>query len=180
MTRLRIVAALAAMLTALLLQATLVGPLTAPVPMSLPGVLVAVVALAEGPGTGMSFGFTLGLMADLGSRHPAGVLALSWLVLGLVCGLGAVTGPSRRSVRGDAGLAAVLTAIAAFCAIVMLTVLHADGASLGAAVRAIIPAGLGDALLALILVPTVRTFLRADALRPPRGVTEIVLGGRHV
>jgi hypothetical protein len=72
---------LAALLTALLLQATLVGPLAMSVPVSLPAVLVAAVALVDGPATGMSFGFTVGLFADLGSSHPAGVLALSGVKL---------------------------------------------------------------------------------------------------
>ena len=84
MTRARVAAALAAIITALLLQATLVAPVTAPWPVSLPAVLVAAVALVDGPATGMSLGFAAGLVADLGSHHPAGVLALCWLGVGLL------------------------------------------------------------------------------------------------
>ena len=82
MTRARVAAALAAILTALLLQATVIAPATVPWPVSLPAVLVAAVALVDGPATGMSFGFAAGLIADLGSHHPAGVLALCWLGVG--------------------------------------------------------------------------------------------------
>lgn len=164
MTRARVAAALAAMLTALLLQAALVAPLTMAVPVSLPAVLVAAVALADGPGTGMSLGFTVGLFADLGSHHPAGVLALSWLGLGAVCGLAG----DRRTVRADAAVAAVGCALASVFATLLLAVLHTDGASAWLAVRNAVPAGLGDALLALVVVAVVRAFLRTDSLRAPR------------
>jgi hypothetical protein len=80
MNRARVAAALAALLTALLLQATLIGPVTMPLPVSLPALLVAAIALVDGPGAGLAFGFAIGLIADLGSEHPAGVLALCWLL----------------------------------------------------------------------------------------------------
>ena len=161
MTHARVAAALAALLTAMLAQGTLVAPLTMPVPVSLAAVLVAAVALADGPAAGMSFGFTAGLVADLGSSHPAGVLALSWLGLGLICGLAR----DRRTVRADAAVAAVFCALASVFATLLLAVVHAGGASAWLAVRGAVPAGLGDALLALAVVPLVRGFLRTDALR---------------
>jgi cell shape-determining protein MreD len=154
-------AALAAMITALLLQATLVGPLAMTVPLSLPAVLVAALALVEGPTTGMAFGFSLGLVADLGSSHPAGVLALSWLGLGLVCGLAG----DRRTVLADIVIAAVCCALATLFAGLLLAVVDAEGATAWAAARDALPAGLGDALLALAVIPVVRRFLRTDALR---------------
>jgi cell shape-determining protein MreD len=172
-TRARVAAALAALITALLLQGTLVAPLTMSVPVSLPAVLVAAVALVNGPASGMSFGFTVGLIADLGSGHPAGVLALSWLGLGVVCGLAA----DRRTVRGDAALAAGCCAVAAMFATLLLTVVHAGGATAWLAVRGAVPAGLGDALLALAVVPLVRSFLGTDRLRAPRVLaSELGLG----
>jgi rod shape-determining protein MreD len=164
--RARLAAALAALLTALLLQAALVGPLTLPVPVSLPAVLVAAVALRDGPATGMSFGFAAGLVADLGSNHPAGVLALAWLGLGIVAGMAA----ARRSVRGDAIVAAVLCSGASVVAALLLAVVHTDVATAWLAVRDAIPAGLGDALLALAVVPATRAFLRSDRLRAPHPV----------
>jgi rod shape-determining protein MreD len=172
-TRLRVVAALAAMLSALVVQAGLVGPVTVPLPVSLPAILVAAVALADGPGAGMSFGFAAGLLADLGSRHPAGVLALVWLGLGRAAGQLA----GRRSVRADAAAVAVLCAAAVLAGGVLLTVLHADGATLAVTLRGVVPAGLIDAVLALVVVPLVRRFLAASVLRPPAGLSEIVLGG---
>lgn len=163
MTRFRAAAAIAAIMTALLLQGALVGPWTVPVAVSLPAVLVAVIGLHDGPSAGMTFGFTAGLVADLGSHHPAGVLALCWLGLGLVAGLGA----TERSVRGDAAVAAVLAAVASTAALVILALLGKDGASLTSALRGFVPTGLGDALLALAVVAVVRRALRSDTLRAP-------------
>lgn len=173
MTWARSFAALAALLTALLLQATLVGPAAMSVPVSMPAVLVAAVALVNGPATGISFGFTVGLVADLGSSHPAGVLALSWLGLGLVCGLAA----DRRTVLGDAVVAAVFCMLAGVFATLLLTVVHAGGATAWLAVRTAVPAGLGDGFLALAAVPIVRAALRTERLRAPRvTVSELGLG----
>lgn len=163
MTRLRAIAAFAAIITALLLQAALIGPWTVPVAVSLPAVLVAMVGLHDGPSAGMSFGFAAGLLADLGSRHPAGALALCWGALGLVAGMGA----TRRTLRGDAAMAAVLSALASTAALLLLAVLDKDGATVTAAVRGVIPTGLGDALIALASLPLVRRALRSDALRAP-------------
>lgn len=171
MTPVRAAAAAAAILTALLLQATLVGPLTVPVAVSLPAVLVAAVALVDGPATGMSFGFAAGLIADLASSHPAGVLALWWLGVGVVCGLAA----DGRSIRDDAATAAVVCALASVGGTLLLTAVHAPGATAWAAVRDVIPVGLGDALLALPVVPLVRAFLRTNALRAPHPVAELTI-----
>lgn len=158
--RSRIAAALAAIPTVLLLQGAVVGPVTMPVPVSLPAVLVAAVALVDGPATGMSFGFTLGLAADLGSSHPAGVLALSWLGLGVMCGLAR----DRRTVRSDAAVAGGFCSLAAAFATLLLAVVHAGGATPWLAVRGVVPAALGDLLLALAVVPAVRALLRTEAL----------------
>lgn len=172
MTRLRAVAALAAIATALVLQGALVVPWAGPVPVSLPAVLVAAVALADGPGVGMGFGFATGLVADLASTHPAGVLALCWLGLGLACGSlgGAVSAPGGpgRSVRRDAATAALACALAGLAAAGLLAAVHGGGAGLGDAFAHFVLAGMGDALLALAVVPVTRRFLRADALRAPR------------
>jgi cell shape-determining protein MreD len=159
-------AALAAMITALLLQGTLIGPLATAVPLSLPAVLVAAAALVEGPTTGMAFGFSLGLVADLGSSHPAGILALAWLSLGLVCGLAG----DRRTVLGDVVIAAVCCALATLFAGLLLAVVHAGGATAWVAARGALPAGLGDAVLALAVIPLVRGFLRTETLRARRGL----------
>jgi rod shape-determining protein MreD len=176
MRRARLAAALAALVTALLLQATLVAPLALPLPVSLPAVLVAAIALIDGPATGMSFGFATGLVADLASEHPAGVLALAWLGLGLVAGMAG----ARRSVRGDAATAAALCAVASVVATLLLSAVHAGGASAWLAVRDVIPVGLGDALLALAVVPVARLFLHSDRLRAPHPLlAELHLADRH-
>lgn len=156
----RFAAALAATITALLLQGTLVAPLAMAVPLSLPAVLVAAAALVEGPTTGIAFGFSLGLIADLGSNHPAGVLALSWLGLGLVCGLAG----DRRTVVGDVVIVAGCCALAMLFAGLLLAVVHSGGATVWVAARSALPALAGDALLALAVVPLVRAFLRTETL----------------
>jgi len=170
--RSRLLAAIAGIVTVLVLQATLVGPVTAPFPVSLPVVLVAAVAFVDGPATGLSLGFATGLIADLGSAHPAGVLALCWLGVGLVCG----TIADRRSVVRDALTAGLVCGIATFAATLLLAIVH-GGAVAVDAIRYALPAGLGDAVLALALVPLTRAMLHTHSLRAPHPVyTQLVVG----
>lgn len=165
-------AAAAGILTALLLQATLVAPVCAPVPVSLPAVLVAAVALVEGPAAGMSFGFAAGLTADLGSPHPAGVLALCWLGVGLLCG-GIST---RRTLRRDAMTVGIICGLASSVATALLAFVHRGG-TLGAAVRDLVPTAMISTVLALAVVALVRRMLHSDSLRAPHPVyTELALG----
>ena len=172
MTRSRIAAALAGILTVLLLQATLVAPVCTPFAVSLPAVLVAAVALVDGPATGISFGFAAGLMADLGSRHPAGVLALCWLGVGLVCG--AIS--NRRSVRRDALTVGIVCGLAGSAATLLLTLMHRGG-TFWTAARDLLPTTVISAVLALGVVALVRRMLHSDTLRAPHAVhTELVLG----
>lgn len=175
MRRYRLIAATAGILTALLLQATLVAPLSGRYPISLPAVLVVAVALADGPAVGLSFGFAAGLVADLGSNHPAGILALCWLGCGLAGGVFA----QRRGVRRDAAVAGGLAGGAGVAATVLLTAVH-DGATLADVVRYALPAALGDVALALAVVPLVRALLRTHTLRAPHPVTrELAVSARH-
>ncbi len=164
MTRVRIAAAAAALLSALAIQASVVSAVTLAVPVSLPAVLVAAVALSDGAGAGISYGFAAGLIADLGSTHPAGVLALCWMGIGMLCGLAA----DRTSVRRDVLIATGVCTAGAVLATALLALLGSDGASLGAALRYAAPTFLGDGALALVLVPLVRVVLRSDALHAPR------------
>ena len=164
MTRVRVAAAIAAMLTALALQAGVLSAVTMSVPVSLPAVLVAAVALRDGAGTGIAFGFSTGLVADLGSNHPAGVFALTWMVVGMLCGLGA----DRSSVRRDALIAACVCTVAAAAGSVLLVVVGADGATVTDTLRTLVPCLLGDLVLAVLLVPLVRRFLKVDVLRAPK------------
>jgi len=168
-----VTAALTGMVTALLIQAGVVAPVTAPWPVSLPLVLVAAVALVDGPGAGMSLGFAVGLVADLGSPHPAGVLALCWLGVGLVCGMVA----DRRSLRRDALAAGSVCAVGSALATLLLAVVH-GGALATDAVVYLLPTVLGDTLLALGVLAVVRRMLRTDSLRAPHaGYTELVVAG---
>ena len=164
MTPARVAAALAAMLTALLLQATLVGPVSMSEQLSVPAVLVAAVALQSGAGTGMSLGFATGLIADLGSAHPAGVLAACWLAVGVLCGLIVAAG---RPFLVQVMLIGVVCGVFGAIATLLLTALGSSGATVEAAARALLPSALGDMALALVVVPTVRWFLRSGALRAP-------------
>jgi cell shape-determining protein MreD len=166
----RLVAAAAAIATALLLQATVIGPAAGAVPISLPAVLVAAIALVNGPATGIAFGFACGLVADLGSTHPAGVLALCWLGIGLAAG----TFAERHSTMRDAAAVAVICTLAGAATSLVLTVMH-DGPGARAAVTAAPACALGDLAIALVLVPLVRRMLRTDRLRPPRPVARELL-----
>jgi hypothetical protein len=166
-TRARVAAATAALLSALVLQATVVGPLTMPLPVSLPALLVAAIALVDGPGTGLACGFATGLVADLGSEHPAGVLALCWLGVGLGCGLCAVPG---STLRRDAVIAAAACGAASIAATLVLAVAGVDRTSVDAAVRYGILASAVNALIAFAVLAVTRVFLRSETLRAPRPV----------
>ena len=176
MNRLRVLLAATSALTALLLQATLVAPLSEPYAISLPAVLVACVALCDGAGTGLAYGFVVGLLSDLGSAHPAGVLALAWMCVGLMCGtVGAHQ--SRWRAAAVAGLACAITTLAAT---LLLVVLGSGGATALAAAVGFGPVVLGDAALAIVLVPLTRAFLRSERLRAPHPVlTELAVGASY-
>lgn len=171
MTPARVVAGAAAIATALLLQASVIAPAVGHVPISLPAVLVAAIALVDGPATGIAFGFACGLAADLGSPHPAGVLALCWLGVGLAAGLFA----DRCRLLRDAAAVAVICGLAGAVATVLLTVVHA-GSQVGGAVTAFLPSLLGDLVLALLVVPVARRMLRSHRLRRPQPVARELLG----
>jgi hypothetical protein len=170
--RARIAAAIAALLTALLLQATVIGPVTNPLPVSLPAVLIAAIALIDGPGAGIAFGFAAGLVADLGSAHPAGVFALCWLGVGLVCGV--CTTPRSRALRNIITATIVCGAASVVGGIGLGLV--GSGVSLDDVARHGILATFGDLVLALLVVPVVRLFLRSPTLRPARPVLLIGSG----
>ena len=152
------------MLTAFALQAGVVSAVTLPVPISLPALLVAAVALTDGAGAGIAYGFGAGLVADLGSGHPAGILAITWMVIGMLCGLAA----DRASLRRDVLIATGVCTVGAALATLALAVLGYEGAGVGAVLRYTLPTFLGDAVLAAVVVPVVRRFLHADALQAPR------------
>ena len=185
MTRARVAAALAALITAQLLQATLVAPVTLPVPVSLSAVLVAAIALTSGPGTAMAFGFAAGLLADLASRHPAGVLALCWLGVGLLAGRFAdpyADGPDlaglavrRRGVRLEIAVAAVSASLAGLAATVVLLITGSDGTTSAGLFAHTAAALLGNLVIAAAVVPLVRFVTRSRVLRRPAPMPRLAL-----
>jgi hypothetical protein len=171
----RVAAAIASVLTLLLVQATLVGPLTFPVPVSLPALMVIVVGIYAGPGIGLGLGFGIGLLADLGSDHPAGVLALCWMAAGCFAGVvGGLAIERGYQTRGVAGLAAVTAAATSWAVGMLLAILGSHGATVALAFRDLIPVGLVDALLGLIAVPVVRALLRSQGVHSPRPVAGVI------
>jgi cell shape-determining protein MreD len=175
----RVALAIASVLTMLLLQATLVGPLTFPVPVSLPAVLVAALGIYAGPGGAMSMGFAAGLLADLASHHPAGVLALCWMASGLVGGIiGGLATHRSYGTRPIAVMAAAVATVFTTASVLLLALVSTHGDSAWLAVRDFIPCALGNAIVALLAVPVVRLFLRRQGVRSPRpGYTVIGRAG---
>lgn len=165
----RVALAIASVITLLLVQAVLVGPLTFPVPVSLPAVVVAAIGIYAGPGGAMSMGFACGLLADLGSDHPAGVLALCWMGAGIVGGLvGGLAIQRAYGTRPVALMAAVIAAGASVVSVCLLALVGSHGDSLWLAVRDLIPTVLANAVVGLLAVPVVRAMLRQQGVRSPR------------
>lgn len=165
----RVCAAIAVCLTALLLQMTLIGPLSPWAPASLPAVVVAAVAITAGPGAGLSLGFSLGLLGDLGSSHPVGVLALTWLGLGAA--LGRYADP-RRARTSAITLAAVGAALAGVAAELLLGVVQATSIAPLSLPRQFVVAAVIDAALLVLVLPATRSILgrlRAPVLGIQRG-----------
>jgi len=176
MTPRRVAAAAALILTALVLQATLIAPVTMPFPVCLPVVVVGCVALVSGPGTGISLGFATGLLADLGSSHPAGLLALLWLGVGIVCGL---LGDRLRTLRqGVIVMGVVALASSVLAGALMILIRHPD-LTLGQLVVRAAPTAVGDILLAALVLPLARAMLNTDALRRPAAPPSKVWAGIH-
>lgn len=165
----RVSAAVAVALTALLLQMTLIGPLAPWAPASLPAVVVAAVAITAGPGAGLSMGFSLGLLADLGSAHPVGVLALTWLGLGAAVGRYA---DPRRARTSAITLAALGAAVAGIAGELLLALVQSDSIPVPSLPRQLIIALVIDAALLVLVLPAARSILgrlRAPTLGIQRG-----------
>jgi cell shape-determining protein MreD len=160
----RLIAATTSIVTALVIQASVLSALSAPLAVSLPAVLVAVVGTQAGASAGMSMGFSAGLLADLSSRHPAGVLALCWLALGLGCGL--LSAPRRR-LRWMLLAVAVACALTALVATSALAVLGSVSADLGTALVRTPLTALVDAALAFLIIWPTRAVLRAHGSPDP-------------
>lgn len=179
---------LVVVVTALLLQATVVGPVAVFVPVSLALVVVLSVALLSGPGTGIALGFGAGLLADLSSSHAVGTLALTWMVGGLLAGRasgvvapGASVLPANRRIRRridrrrialrlrQGVVVGVLGGAVAAATTVLEQAVGAPVDALSTALVRCLPAMIGDALLALLVLPLVGRVLASAPLRPRTG-----------
>lgn len=152
----------ALVVAALVLQSTLVARL--PLPGSPPDLVLVVVlafALAEGAQSGMVTGFVAGCLADLGSDHALGRLALAYVVAGYLVGRAA--GDGGRSVLRP------FLAVGAGAATALL-VYAAEGLLLGdprVSVEALMQGLTSSAPYSVVLVPFVvplvaGLFRRAD------------------
>jgi len=159
----RAAAAAAAAITAVLLQMTFVGPLSPVVPASLPAALVAAVAIVGGAGPGLAMGFSVGLLADLASAHHVGILAATWLLLGL--GVGRYADP-RRSRRSQVLIGALGAAIAGVVGQIVVVASSGGVASIAAAPWRGVQALIIDALLLAAILPAARAVM--GRLTPPR------------
>lgn len=106
MTARRVLLGAVLVLGALVLQTTIVARL--PLPGSPPDIVLVVVlafALAQGPLSGMVTGFVAGALGDLLADHALGRLALAYVVVGYLVGLGA-GGDNRAVLRPFAAVGA--------------------------------------------------------------------------
>lgn len=141
---------------AVLLSTTVVGRLPLPgSPPDLVLLVVVAVALAEGSRSGATTGFVAGVLADLGSDHALGRLALAYAVVGHLAGR--LVGAERTPlVAVAAGAAGALLLYAGEGALVgdPRTSLHALGLGMVSSVPYTV-------VLAPLVVPLVGVLLRA-------------------
>jgi hypothetical protein len=76
--------------------------------------------------------------------------------------------------RAVAVLAALLAALSSAVLGTLLAILGSHAATMTVTAMTVVPVGLVDALLGLVLVPAVRAMLRAQGIRPPRPVSTLV------
>ena len=153
---------------ALLLQRTLVGQLD--LPFGRPDLVVvtlACVAVLLGPGWGASFGFGIGLLADLLSDHTLGQLALVLCLIGYAVGM--LSRDVERSVLVP--LAAAAAACAAAVGLVALfgALLGDSRLALGEVAGRAVSTAVYAFLLTPLLFPMVAASLRRlDPVRAER------------
>ena len=118
----KFLAAIVTIVVALALQTAILSRLPLPGhPPNLLLVLVVAIALAGGAVPGVWMGFAIGLAADLISSHPLGLLALVFLLVGLV--VGRIEAESQRSVFWSIVVVAVMAVLAFALYLVVLTLL---------------------------------------------------------
>jgi len=149
----------AAIIVALALQTTVFSRL--PLPGNAPNlllVLVVAAALAGGVPAGVGMGFATGLAADLLSDHPLGLLALVFLVSGLL--VGRIEAPSERSVFWPVVIVAV-TAIASFLVyLIVYELIGRHGVGWRSELRGLPEEVVYDVMLTPFVVPVVAAAVR--------------------
>lgn len=147
----RVLVAGAGIAVAVLLQGTLLARL--PLPGGSPNLvllLVIAVALAAGPSAGLGCGFAAGLVVDLLSDHPFGLLAVCLALTGFAAGLLEVD-PVRGAMRS-----LVLVALAATGAQLLYAALIGLVTDHGGNALADLPGTVGyDVMLSPFVVPVV-------------------------
>lgn len=156
----RIVLTFLAIVFVLALQQVVFGRL--PLPGGRPSLLlvfVVAVALAGGSAAGVGVGFTTGLLADALTDHPLGVLALVFMVVGLL--VGTIEAESERSVFWSIVVVAI-AAVGSFGAYaVLLQLVDNGGIDFGAEVADLPSVVLYDVMLTPFVVPVVAAGERA-------------------
>lgn len=159
MTGSRVLLGVVTLVTALLLQTTVLARL--PLPGGPPDLLLVVVvafAVAEGPLSGTVTGFAAGLLADLGSDHELGRLALVYVLVGYGAGLLATDRPRSVLLPFGAVAAAAFTAVSVYA---LEGLLLADPRITGAAFwRSLAGTVTYSVLLTPFVVPIVGLLLR--------------------
>lgn len=169
MTGLRRLAGVLLVLTALLIQTAGINGLGLPAgPPNLPLVVVLVLALLEGPGAGMAYGFGGGLLGDALSMHTLGRLALAWTVAGFLAGLAADPGgrAGERSPLVPIGVVGGLASLATLGYAGLDVVVGAAHAPVGHLTRQAVAVGVYGALATPLLYLLLRALLRR--LEPAR------------
>ncbi len=150
----RLLVAALTIVVALALQTTVFSRL--PLPGGTPSLLLVLVvacALVGGVPWGVGMGFTTGLAADLLSNHPAGLLALVFLLVGWVVGLVEADG-THLVLRGIVAVA--LSAVGSFALYVGLLALIGPDRVQWASQLADLPTTvLYDVILTPVVVPLV-------------------------
>ncbi len=128
---------------------------------SFPLLVVITLAFVQGPGSGASAGFAAGLALDLLGSGPVGAWALVLTVVGYLAGM------LEANLFAEGWLLPVTVALIAglaaeFAYLVVLGILGVDMSFWKAVVGVVLPRGVYNSVLALLLYPWLARFLRTD------------------
>jgi len=130
---------------------------------SFPVLVVVTLAFVEGPEAGAISGFAAGLALDLLGTSPVGVWALVLVVVGYVAGM------LQENLFAEGWLMPVTVAIIAgllaeLSYLIVLSVLGSGPAFWTSVWTVVLPRGVYNAVLALLVYPWLARFLRSDRL----------------